>query len=150
MATFSVYEQERSDGGVRAGISLNDEPCWQAFEPGSSDDDPALRWYIDVRGEGDAVPEDPVDLHEWLGSAELAQAIQAAANALADRIAAGIDQGGWPVRHQVSNIPEDLRLWLVTSAVRRVDSLEIAQQVRRFGDEFPNLLKRMREVSQVV
>jgi hypothetical protein len=149
MHEFGVFQQERVDGGVRAGVSLDDETCWHLFEPGGSEDDPALRWYIDIRGSGDSIPTDPLDLHQWLSSPEFVASIRDAAAALAERVAAGIDQGGWPVRQEVANAPEGAKLALVASAVSRSDSLEIARLIRRFGQDYPGLLERMQTLSAV-
>lgn len=148
MPKFSVYQQERNDGGSRIGISLDDESDWQVFEPGPTDDDPTLRWYVDVRGEGDGVPDSAEDLYDWLRSPEMTDLIRREATEFAARLATGIDQGAMPVRHIVANPPAGVRLSLVTSAVRRVDALEIADIVRRSGDEWPSLLERLSPVPQ--
>jgi hypothetical protein len=149
MPKFSVYQQERNDGGSRIGVSFDDESDWQVFEPGPTDDDPTLRWYVDVRGEGDGVPESADDLYEWLRSLEMTDLIRREVTEFAARLATGIDQGAIPVRHIVANPPPGVRLSLVTSAVRRVDALEIADIVRRFGEDWPDLLERLSSVPQL-
>lgn len=149
MHEFNVFQQERVDGGVRAGVSLNDETCWHLFEAGGTEDDPTLRWYIDIRGSGDSIPTDPAELHQWLSSPKLVASIRDGAAALAERVAAGIDQDGWPVRQEVTNAPDAAELELVASAARRSDSLEIASLIRRFGEEYPHLLERMHTLSAV-
>jgi len=149
MPKFSVYQQVRNDGGTRIGITFDDESDWQVFEPGSTDDDPALRWYIDVRGEGDGVPDNATDLYEWLRDAEMTNLIRDEASAFAAQLAAGVDQGSWPIRHVVADPPSAVRLSLVTSVVRRADALTIAETVRRFGDDWPALLERLSPVPQV-
>ena len=149
MPKFSVYRQERNDGGSRIGISFDDESDWQMFEPGPTDDDPTLRWYVDVRGEGDGVPGDSADLYDWLCGVEIAELVRTEACTFAAQLATGIDQAAWPVRHVVANPPEGMRLSLVTSAVRRIDAVEIADIVRRFAEDWPDLLERLSPVPQV-
>jgi hypothetical protein len=149
MPKFSVYQQERNDGGSRIGISFDDESDWQVFEPGPTDDDSTLRWYVDVRGEGDGVPDNAGDLYDWLRSSKMTELIRRETSSFSAQLATGIDQGAWPVRHVIANPPAGVRLSLVTSAIRRVDALEIADIVRRFGEDWPDLLERLSPVPQV-
>jgi hypothetical protein len=140
MHEFSVFEQERCDGGVRTGISLDGELCWHNFQEGDAEEDPALRWYIDVRGEGDAVADDPVELHRWLRSDDVSALIREALLELAARVVVGIDQGSWPLQHEVANAPAGVRILLVTSATRRMESLSISEVIRRFAQDWPGML----------
>jgi hypothetical protein len=150
MPEFSVYQQQRQDNGVRIGISLDGDLCWHHFEPGTADEDPSLRWYIDVRGKGKGVPAEPVKLHQWLQSDDVARSIRKASDELADRLEAGIDHDGWPVRHRVKNLTGGMQLELVASAVRRVSSLSIREILRRFGRDWPTMLAKLEPTTQSV
>jgi hypothetical protein len=143
MHEFSVFRQERHDGGVRSGITLDGEMCWHQVREGSAEEDPALRWYFDVRGEGEAVPGDPLELYHWLRGEEMTSLIRANVLALADRVAIGIDQGSWPLRHEISDAPPGVRLQIVTSATHRMDSLSISDVVRRFADDWLAMLDQV-------
>ena len=141
MAEFRFYRQQRQDGGIRTGIDLNDELCWHLFEPGTEPEDPALRWYVDLRGEGAAVPDDPEELREWL--IQNADEIRSGFEKLADRLSAGLDSEAWPLRWELQTASNDVSLEIVLSAARRLDALQIAETLREIGYAWTRLVQTL-------
>lgn len=147
MAEFTFFRQLRNDGGVRTGIELDGEYCWESFIEGSGDD-PTLLWYLDVRGLGHGVPADELAVRDWLR--EHAEVIRQGLRDLADRLAAGFDSDHWPVSWPIATSLPDVELSVVISTVRRVDALNVANMLRELADSWEQTLDGMEGVSPVV
>jgi hypothetical protein len=65
MGKLLFYRQKRVDDGMRTGLELGDVTLAEQFEPGPGERDPILRWYVDVKCEGPAIPDDPDRAEEW-------------------------------------------------------------------------------------
>jgi hypothetical protein len=141
MPSFAVYRQQRADGGMRTGVSLNGDTCAHHFEPGTLDDDPALEWYVDLRGEGDAVPATCAELMAWLPT--LSAVVREGANAAADRLCVGLDPDAWPYQFPLPQALAGVHLVLATSAVRRITALSIADQIRDFGRDWQDVVAQV-------
>jgi hypothetical protein len=140
MAEFTFFQQQRADGGVRTGLDISGTTVWQAFRPGADpeSEDPALRWYIDIDGDGETIPSDRDELREWL--LRHSPIIEAALDHLAERFAVGFDTESWPVAWQVPGSPDDGRLEIVISATRRTAAVEIGQVLRELKSSFRRLV----------
>lgn len=140
MIDFCFYRQQRADGGVRTGLDIVGRSAWEDFHAVASEDeqDPALRWYVDVRGQGDAIPADRDELRDWL--LQHAGIIEPALSWLAERFAVGFDTETWPVRWEVPNAPSGASMEIVISATRRVDSLEISNVLRELGQNWRRII----------
>ncbi len=66
MPKLTFYRQGRIDGGVRIGIELDEDTVFELFEEGGPEPDPTLFWYVDLRCQGPALPEDPRKARDWL------------------------------------------------------------------------------------
>lgn len=138
MSEFNFFRQQRQDGGIRSGLNLDEDLCWHSYEPGGEEDDPALSWYVDVRGKGAGVPSDPEELRDWL--INLADPIRSEFLELADHFEVGVDDNVWPVRWSVSSLPPDTSVEIVFSAARRIGALQIAETLREIGKSWRELL----------
>src|SRR3989442_11133597 len=64
---FSFYRQQRADRGIRTGLAYMDMSALEHFEPGQlNDENPALRWSIDIDLENVSLPEPtPEAARQW-------------------------------------------------------------------------------------
>lgn len=131
MASFCFFRQQREDGGIRTGLDIEGSTVWNKFEPGSAESDPALRWYVDLRGEGDSIPLDRDQVREWL--LQNATLVESSLLQLAERYSSGMDTELWPVSWDVSGAPPGVSLEIVVSAVHRFTSLQIGDVLRETG-----------------
>ncbi len=125
MHTLAFYRQQRADGGVRTGIEVDDETVFHKYEPGGEDHDAALLWYVDLRCEGDHLPEDAESARTWfLANADL---IKEGFRQLAEKVAAGVDMAAYPVTWgDFAAPPPGVRMNVVTSTTRRLAALDLA------------------------
>lgn len=147
MAEFSFFRQLREDGGIRTGIELNGEYCWESLHEGTGDD-PALVWYVDVRGRGDRVPCDEGAIVGWL--MDQSQPVRDALYQLAARLAAGYDFSIWPVRWPIASSIPDVSLEVVVSTIRRMDALNVAGVLRELADSWMSVLESLEPVTPVI
>ncbi len=139
MAMLSFYRQVREDGGIRTGIELNGTTVFERFESGGDDYDPALVWYVDIRCESNNLPQAAEEARDWLQ--RHGKYIRDGLPVLAAKLQAGVDVGSYPLRWQVPNVPEGLRVTVVCSALRRVPGLEIAKVLNEIGESWVELVK---------
>jgi hypothetical protein len=144
MPQISFFQQERRDGGVRTGIDIDGATVLHHFAPGPHDSDPALNWYVDVRGEGARLPATPDGARRWF--LENAETIRAALGELANDLRAGIDVDVWPLRRAVARAPRRVRITIVCSATRRMQALSIAQILDHVRDHWEEEIQKLREV----
>jgi hypothetical protein len=139
MAMLIFYRQVREDGGIRTGIELNGTTVFERFESGGDDHDPALVWYVDIRCEGTNLPQTAEEARDWLQRHGMY--VRDGLPVLADKLRAGVDVGSYPLRWQVPNVPEGVRMTVVCSALRRVPGLEIANVLNEIGFRWEELVK---------
>jgi hypothetical protein len=58
--------QLRMDGGYRTGLEVDGETVYGLFEEGQTDDDPRLRWFVDLRCVGSKLPKSARLARAWL------------------------------------------------------------------------------------
>lgn len=141
MAHFTFYRQMRVDGGVRTGLETSSGVELETFEPGSDDDDPALLWWVDLRGQGVGIPQEPDLLREWLTAR--GPEIRDALYQSAERLAAGVDHGSWPFQVGFPQLWPGVDLTVAGSALRRIDAMTIAETLRDLGCQWQSLLARL-------
>lgn len=139
MAEITFYRQVRKDGGIRTGIELGSDSVFSSFEPGLTDSDPALVWYVDVRCSGPTLPADREGARQWLlrHSTELGAVLGKAA----DQIPAGYDPVEWPL--QVSGRVDGADVTVVTSAVRRTEARDLASILRELAGHLHDHLEAL-------
>ncbi len=144
MSTVVFYRQTREDGGVRTGIELNDVTAFESFESTGDDYDPALRWYVDIRCEGSSIPDAPPRVREWLLNNGMY--VRDGLAVLADKIRAGVDLG-FPFHWQVPNGPSGTSILVSCSALRRVDTREIAEILNGIGQNWERIVSQLPAVA---
>lgn len=130
VAEFTFFQQQRQDGGIRTGLDILGTTVWQTFRPGADveSEDPALRWFVDIRGEGEPIPADRDEMREWL--LQHLSVIETGLERLAERFEVGFDTETWPISWEVPGAPDEARLEIVISATRRTAAVEIGQVLR--------------------
>jgi hypothetical protein len=142
MTKIKFFRQERYDGGTRAGIGVNDEAVWEAFEPGPEEVDPALLWYVDVVFEGARLPATPEGARVWLMNHE--ESIRQGFQLAADRLQLGMDQDeSWPFRSQLAGLPRGVRGSLSVSAIRGLEEGELSEKLTETSRQWNSILERL-------
>jgi hypothetical protein len=141
MPEVVFYRQCRVDGGYRTGVEVGGETVLYRFDPGGSDEDPALEWYVDLRFSGGALPGDPMAVREWLRQSQ--PEIVAALNAVAEDLQTGVDPNQWPLTITIPNSPRGTSMSITCSAVRRIAGRELGRAIRTIADEWGMLLARL-------
>lgn len=139
MPQLRFYHQQRIDGGVRAGIGIDNQPVLHRFHPGEEESDPALLWFVDVTVEGRGLPIDPDEARGWL--LDNAQPIVRALRGAAERLEVGLDDtGAWPYRMQIESLPRGIRGELRISAVRSLAAGELGALLTQLANEWEVVL----------
>jgi hypothetical protein len=141
MAQFVLYRHQRDDGGRRTGLEINGTHAWDEYEPGKYDDDPALRWYVDVRGEGNEIPGERDALRQWL--LDHADLVDGALRRLADRFEVGFDHDYVPVRWQIPDAPEGVSLEIAVNVARRSDAVRAAEILSALAIDWRRILSHI-------
>ena len=140
MTKVSFYCQARADGGMRTGISVNDENVFGRFDEGSATSQPYLRWFVDVRCEG-RLPADPGEARRWL--IEHGAAIKEGLVSMANRVRAGIDVDAIPVAAPVAGMPKGVKATIVCAASTIESAREISKALRGTARRWRALLSRL-------
>jgi hypothetical protein len=140
MPGITFYRQLRFDGGVRTGIDVDGETVYSLFEEGTSDDDPRLRWFVDVRCEGPGLPRAPAKARKWL--LDHAQPLREALDKFGNETAVGIDRGvsEWEV---TPDLEAGVTTKIVFMATRKVDGREMAKVLKEVGSRLEESIKSL-------
>ncbi len=141
MNTITFYRQARVDGGMRTGVSVDDETVLHEFKRGKNDDNPALLWFVDVRFRGKGLPADPDDVREFLTAA--AAKVKEALVAAADELSVGLDADVLPYVRE-HEVQRGVTLKVVCSANRRTTGLQIAKQIRQIASRWAELVQDLK------
>lgn len=144
MPKFTFFRQARNDGGIRTGIDLEGTTCWERFDQGHGEDDPALLWFVDLRGKGDQVPPDCDALRSWL--LDNAAIIREGFGKFADEFQIGFDHDFWPGQWAVPNAPPGVDLKIVVSAIRRLDARELSRVLSELAENWDELVESLQPV----
>jgi hypothetical protein len=147
MTTLTYYRQKRADGGIRWGIELDGTTIDSHFTEGSSDRDPVLLWYVDIRCEGRSLPHEEVQAILWLG--DHADVIQKAIEMAAKQFVVGMDADEWPVRIPMKGLPKGVRGTIICSAVRRVTGRELAKVLTSLANNWTRSIRRVTSSKEV-
>lgn len=148
MPPVTFYRQKRADGGVRTGIDVYDEPCWQRYEAEGDEHDPTLLWFVELRADGRAVPDDCETVRDWLLTHS--KAIKDGLREIARKIEVGLDHDDWPAQFNLPHPPEGVRIKLVVSAIRRVDGREMAKVLLGISRGWKRLLGQLKPVASAL
>jgi len=145
MSKVVFYRQLRMDGGYRTGLEVDGETVYGLFEEGQTDDDPRLRWFVDLRCVGSKLPKSPRSARAWLlknspmivdGFARCSQEVRA-----------GIDPDLYAISWtDFKDVPEDVQMTIVFTAARRADAIGMAEVLAYIGSNWERLVRRLKPV----
>jgi hypothetical protein len=141
MASFTLYRQQRQDGGLRTGLEIDGGETLQSYHASQDEHDPGLVWYIDLRGTCDSLPDDANAVRAWMQ--QHAEDFKAGLTELAERFRAGIDVDEWPFQVTFDRQPEGATVTLAISTVRRLDAREIGGHLAELASEWDTLLAEL-------
>jgi len=147
MGQLTFYQQTRSDGGVRTGVSIDGIDILQDFQEGDGECDPALLWYIDLRFEADSLPQDVGGVRDFLlvNSDETTHFLTESS----DELQPGFDPDIQPYRREGVFRSGGCRLHLLASAVRRIEGREIARRLKDLAGQWNSIIEQMAPLSTV-
>lgn len=141
MHSIKFYRQARYDGGVRSGIGVDGTLVMHHFAPGHEDDDPALRWFVDLIFESDTLPSEAEAARDLLlRQSTFAQHVL---RDTAEHLALGIDDEEWPYTVQFKDEPSGITCRLTTSGVRSLADDELAANLAETADNWRTHLNRL-------
>jgi hypothetical protein len=149
MPTITFFTQTRQDGGVRSGVDVDETTALGLFRPGrSSEPDPALLWYVDVRCTGAGLPREGEAARRWLVR-HMGQ-IRKAPEFAADEIPAGIDPGDWPFRREMKNGSSSTRILISCSAMRKIDARKLAAVLKGVANKWQETIESLSPLAEVI
>ena len=143
MSTIVFFRQARIDHGIHTGIDVNGT-SWEFYDTGSDEHDPALVWYVDLRAQGDDLPDRPEDARQWLLENE--SLVTATYQQLAERLEVGMDPDVWPLQVENVQAPAGVSLAGVCCCMRRVSARQMSKTVQEIGGHWKEYLDRLPQV----
>lgn len=148
MTEFTFYQQVRRDGGVRTGLYVERGEELQSYDVGETDDDPTLRWYIDLRGGIEEVADgDTEGVRQWL--AKNSDALSRSIRAVADELVVGVDPDVIPLSRELDFHADCAQLNLVVSASRIEVGRGMGENVKAFAESFSTNVAALRTLQSV-
>jgi len=138
MPTLTFHRQKRADDGVRTGVEVDGRTLAEDFQEGSEEHDPALLWYIDLRCEGDSLPTETESVLDRFRRES--EALTSVLHSAADEIGAGVDSESLPHQSKFHDRVPDAVIQVAVSAMRRVASRNVAEELHRIADDWQNAL----------
>lgn len=145
MSKVVFYRQLRMDGGYRTGLEVDGETVYGLFEEGQTDDNPRLRWFVDLRCEGPKLPKSAPRARAWLlknsptiidGFARCSQEVRA-----------GIDPDPYTIPWaDFKDVPKDVKMSIVLTAARRADAIGMAEVLAYIGSNWERLVRMLKPV----
>jgi hypothetical protein len=149
MPKIAFYHQQRFDGGVRAGLGVDDQTVLHRFEPGREPSNPALEWYVDVIVTGRSLPTSSDEARDWL--IEHADFIRRGMGKAAEQLEVGLDtdDDAWPFRWKLGGGPRGVEAFAIVSAVRRLDEGQLARRLQQVADQWEDSLRQLEPLVSV-
>ncbi|MGC1273196.1 MAG: hypothetical protein WBC44_05775 [Planctomycetaceae bacterium] len=147
MTDVTFYRQKRFDDGLRTGIDVDGVEYWHHYAPGPDEGDSGILWFVDVRLEGDSLPDDPDAVRSWLSMH--AREITTALREFSQQYVIGLDAGPYPQRRQIEGLPDNVDGAMVLSAAHRVEARRLGDVLAEIADDWPNLLAELERMSHV-
>ena len=139
MANLVFYRQMRYDGATRTGLELDGETIAMKFEGGSSESDPALLWYIDLRCEGTGIPDEQEAAKTWLH--DQSPVIRDGLGRYSDKLSVGADPDHYSMTwNDFKGVANDVDMMIACSAIRRVDALRMASNLNQLRENWDSIL----------
>src|SRR3984893_12045520 len=121
MHSVTFFKNVRKVGVVHVGVEANGLLLFDDLREGPGDPDPALDWYLDIQCESQTVSDSFEEIRAWfLG---LSASINAALEALAQKLEIGMDGGVFPFQQKTqirSHTPDAVDLEIKGSAIRSI------------------------------
>src|SRR5208337_3106248 len=145
MSKVVFYRQLRMDGGYRTGLEVDEETGYGLFEEAETDDDPRLRWFVDLRCVGPKLPK----------SARFARArllknspmIVDGFARCSQEVRAGSDPGLYAISWaEFKHAPEDVQMRIVLTAARRADAIGMPEVLAYIGSNWERLVRMLKPV----
>ena len=142
MSKLTFYQQVRVDGGRRIGVDSDAEELLQCFQDGTSDTNPTLLWFVDIRCEGDRLPGDGEGARAWFANNRdyFAAGLR---NVAREELCVGFDTECYPAQCRLPLGPDNTTVEIVVSAMRRIDGRSMGQRLVEFADEWDSLLGQL-------
>lgn len=140
MSELIFYRQARIDGGLRTGIELDGEMLAERFENESSEPDPILIWYVELRCAGSGIPDTSAEAYRWL--VDHSSTISEGFKKCAVETNVGVDPDIYPAQWGgFESTPPDTRWVIAYSALRRIDSRQMNQILAEIGSTWEVLIR---------
>jgi hypothetical protein len=148
MPKLIFYRQKRQDGAIRTGVELDDRTIAERYEEGEEEHDPALLWYVDLRCIGPGIPDDPSGAEHWL--LRQSPIIHDGYARYAETLRVGADPDLYSLTwSDFVGVPEDVRMTIACSAIRRIDAREMSSILAEIGGRWDELMKEL-DIAQEV
>ncbi len=147
MSQLTYYCQARIDGGIRTGIDVDGATVLARYKPGMDEHDPSLKWYVDVRCDGPALPTDGEDARHWL--VENANLIKDELLCAGRQIELGFDTETRPFERRVESTPAGTTILIVASAQQRTLGRDMAPTLKGLADELESSLHDLEPLAPV-
>lgn len=143
--TINFYRQGRRDGGIRTGADVEGEPVLGIFEPGPTDEDGSLDWYVDVEWRGQGLPSQASALRQFLLSEQ--PAVAAACARLGERLQRGIDNESAPFREDFQSSVPGAQAAVLCSAIRRVSGRQVRSRLDELARGWNRAIEELAELT---
>jgi len=147
MRKLDFYRQAREDGGIRSGLEIDEATYFERFESGSEENDPTLKWWVDVRCRGRGLPRKPEEAKQWF--LDKGALIKSGLLRLADRLEAGMDKDIYPLFSAVSGFPKGTKVTIACSTTRRMTARQIGDVLKDVAAHWDERLKQMPAVTEL-
>jgi hypothetical protein len=142
MPKATLYHQERFDSQIHTGFTVEGVGELDYIQPGKSDDDPVLRWFVDLRCTGSfQAPQTEPEAFDWLN--RHADLFRDALSRAADRADIGIDHSALGLQIDVPTAERGLQLRVVVAVHDRAARLDVAPRLRRLRRDPKKLIRKM-------
>ncbi len=140
LAGLTFYHRVRMDEGIQTGISRDRAEILERFEIVGEEYDPYVAWYVELRCEGQGLPEMAEEARQWF--LELGPVAFDGLERLASSIEAGSDPTAVPplIWSDFSSSPPGVAMKLVTGALRQDDAHHLPDRLRSVGRHWTALI----------
>jgi hypothetical protein len=139
MAKLLFYRQKRFDGGIRTGLEIDDATLVEQFDPVPGEPDPYLRWYVDVKCEGPAVPADPDRAEDWF--VERRDVLREKLLEYAKKIGHGVDVGLHSLNWNAQSLTgEDAQITIICSTADHQGARELPSILNDLAERWDEIM----------
>lgn len=140
MPSLTFFRQARADGGIRTGVDVDGETVLEHFVETDREPDPALKWFVDLRCDGETLPDRSEDVRAWL--LDHGALVTRAFQGLAKRLEVGVDPDSWPAQWELPDPPPGVRITTACSSIGVIPGREIHKTVGEIADHWREYLEQ--------